>query len=729
LAQVRDIQLQSLECRLSALNLPTLNNGLKQLVEQATQALIGQGFDQQHIQLSGKLMLKYQGTDTALAVSVDPLKPKQIEDLSAIVADFEQQQRQRFGFTSDAQLIIEAIQVEGIGTSERPLTPKTAINKELTEPQPHANRKVYFAQQNWTDTPFYQREQLSPGHTINGPAIIVEPQTTIVIEPHWQLSVNGNNDLVLTKLTQALAQPQAISSNQQAQQNQQVDPIRLELFNNLFMFIAEQMGLVLKNTATSVNIKERLDFSCALFNQRGELVANAPHMPVHLGSMGESVTSIAEQNQGTMQPGDVYLINSPFHGGSHLPDLTVVTPVFNDAGSAIEFFVASRGHHADIGGLTPGSMPPDSSHIDQEGILFDNFLLLRAGQFKQTELLEKLQNHRYPARNCQLNIVDLKAQIAANQKGIEQLRAIQDQFGADVVAAYMDHMIDAAESSVQQALKKLKSGSFCYPMDDGSKIQVAVSITNDKALVDFTGSSPQQSSNFNAPYAVVKAAVLYVFRTLVDKNIPLNAGCLKPIELVVPAGSMLNPKYPAAVVAGNVETSQAITDALYGALQVSAASQGTMNNFTFGDNNYQYYETICGGTGGGLHGDGCDAVQSHMTNSRLTDPEVLEWRFPVTLEQFSIRHGSGGKGLYQGGNGVIRRMRFEQPMNASILSNRRTTAPFGLLGGEDGQPGHNFVTKANGSVVELKACDSHQLEPGDTITIETPGGGAFNKAK
>ncbi len=725
LAQVRAIRMQSIESVLDVDALKQIQPTIDSLNQEVSEALTVQRFSPAQITLQLKLQIKYQGTDTSLSVAVAA-----DDGMSQIVQQFESQYDKLYGFTDDsAAMIIESAQVEGVASSEHAATAKATEAETPAAIEPIAKRPVYF-DDSWLDTPFYQREQLLAGAVLAGPAIIIEQQTTIVLEPLWQLTVTDTNDLLLTRNEQAaIVTGKNVTGKNAAKISVTVNPIRLELFNNLFMFIAEQMGVVLKNTATSVNIKERLDFSCALFNHRAELVANAPHMPVHLGSMGESVLSIAEQNENTMLPGDVYLINSPYHGGSHLPDLTVITPVFTNAGDKVSFYVASRGHHADIGGLTPGSMPPNSQHIDQEGIIFENFLLVRNGVFNEAQLIEKLTVHQYPSRNIQQNIVDLKAQVAANQKGINELNKVEKSYGAEVVSAYMEHVIDAAEYAVKQAIGELASGTFVYPMDDGCQIKVAVTIDQQTATVDFTGTSGQQPSNFNAPLAICKAAVLYVFRTLVAKNIPLNAGCMKPIKLIVPAGCMLNPQSPAAVVAGNVETSQVITDALYGALGISAGAQGTMNNFTFGNDEHQYYETICGGTGAGKHGNGCDAVQSHMTNSRLTDPEVLEWRYPVRLESFSIRPDSGGKGVglngKVGGNGVIRKISFQQPMSGAILSNRRIVPPFGLSGGEPGKVGRNYVLKADGSVVNLKSCDQHALEVGDTFVIETPGGGGF----
>lgn len=509
----------------------------------------------------------------------------------------------------------------------------------------------------------------------------------------------------------------------------QPDPIRLEIFKNLYQFIAEQMGIVLQNTAASVNIKERLDFSCAIFDASGLLVANAPHIPVHLGSMSESVRSLINDKSDTLKPGNVYLSNNPYNGGTHLPDVTAITPVFDEDGKQILFYVASRGHQADIGGMTPGSMPPQSTTVEEEGILFDNFLLVEEGNFQETAVRELLFNHPYPARNPDQNIADFKAQIAANERGVQELRKMVSQYGLQTVQAYMNFVQSNAEESVRKAIDVLSDGSFIYEMDNGAQIQVKVTIAreNRSATIDFTGTSKQLNSNFNAPKAVTQAAVLYVFRTLVDDNIPLNAGCLKPLEIIIPEGCMLNPTYPAAVVAGNVETSQTIVDALYGALGVMAASAGTMNNFTFGNEQYQYYETICGGSGAGAHFDGTDAVQTHMTNSRLTDPEVLETRYPVQVESFCLRPGSGGKGKHRGGNGVIRRILFLEPMTANILSNHRFVPPFGLNGGEPGLVGRNSIERQDGTQEILEFPATVEMKPGDVFVIETPGGGGFGK--
>ncbi|EAZ90773.1 hydantoinase B/oxoprolinase family protein [Crocosphaera chwakensis] len=505
------------------------------------------------------------------------------------------------------------------------------------------------------------------------------------------------------------------------------DPIYLEIFKNLYQFIAEQMGITLQNTASSVNIKERLDFSCAIFDQQGLLVANAPHIPVHLGSMSESIKSLIQDKENKLQPGDVYLSNNPYNGGTHLPDVTAITPVFDDNNQHILFYVASRGHQADIGGITPGSMPPHSTSILEEGILFDNFLLVEKGQFREQKVRDILADNHYPARNPEQNIADFQAQIAANEKGLQELQKMVSQYGLETVQAYMKFVQDNAEECVRKAIEVLTDGEFNYQMDQGAVIKVKVTINNQtrSVTIDFTGTSEQLNNNFNAPKAVTQAAVLYVFRTLVNDDIPLNAGCLKPLQLIIPEGSMLNPKYPAAVVAGNVETSQVIVDTLYGALGILAASQGTMNNFTFGNETYQYYETICGGSGAGINFNGTDAVQTHMTNSRLTDPEVLEFRYPVLIEEFKIRKNSGGKGQYSGGNGVIRNIKFLEPMTANILSSHRVISPFGLAGGEAGKVGKNWVKRKDGTKEILNSTATIEMEFGDNFIIETPGGGGF----
>jgi 5-oxoprolinase (ATP-hydrolysing) len=584
----------------------------------------------------------------------------------------------------------------------------------------------------WQSVAFFDRDALEANDIIDGPAVIRESNTTTVIEPGWRAEVT-RQDCVVMRRVQPLMRGKAIGT--------QADPVLLEVFNNLFMSIAEQMGVALANTATSVNIKERLDFSCALFDAEGQLIANAPHMPVHLGSMGESVQEILQRRAGGMVPGDVFVLNAPYAGGTHLPDVTVVMPVFLKEGDSDQgigggqnerqpaFFVAARGHHADIGGITPGSMPSDSTHIDEEGVLLDNVQLVAGGRFLEAEMRALLLSGPYPARNVEQNLADLRAQVAACQKGSAELLAMVGQYGVDVVQAYMQHVQRNAEEAVRRAIDALHDGEFTCEMDSGATVRVAIRIDHQhrEAVVDFTGTSAQRADNFNAPRSVTRAAVLYVFRTLVDDDIPMNAGCLVPLRLIIPEGTMLNPRYPAAVVAGNVETSQIITDCLYGALGVLAASQGTMNNFTFGNDRHQYYETISGGAGAGPDFDGADAVQTHMTNSRLTDPEVLEWRFPVQLDSFAIRRGSGGAGAHRGGDGVERRIRFLKPMTAVLLANRRRVSPFGLEGGEPAAPGANWIERADGTREQFGATHQASMERGDVFVIQTPGGGGFGR--
>ncbi|MEL0012318.1 MAG: hydantoinase B/oxoprolinase family protein, partial [Alphaproteobacteria bacterium] len=580
----------------------------------------------------------------------------------------------------------------------------------VSEVEAHMAGKVH-------PTPVYERDALAPGAAIDGPAIVSEAVATTVVEPGWRATVTERGDLVLERV---------VAARRDAAIGTEVDPVMLEVFNNLYMSIAEQMGVTLQNTAYSVNIKERLDFSCAIFDPDGNLVANAPHMPVHLGSMSESIRAVIRNNTGKMAPGDVYVLNAPYNGGTHLPDVTVITPVFGEGGDIL-FYVGSRGHHADIGGISPGSMPPDSKVIEDEGVLIDNFKAVDRGTFREDSFRELLSSGAYPARNPDQNVADLQAQIAANEKGVAELRRMVEQFGLKTVHAYMRHVQDNAEESVRRVIDVLKDGAFTYPLDNGAEIHVRVSIdrASRSAKVDFTGTSDQLDSNFNAPTAIARAAVLYVFRTLVDDDIPMNEGCLKPIEIVIPEGSMLAPVYPAAVVAGNVETSQAITDSLYCALGVMAAAQGTMNNFTFGNARHQYYETICGGAGAGPDFDGTSAVHTHMTNSRLTDPEILEWRFPVLLESFEVREGSGGAGAHHGGDGVHRRVRFLEEMDVMMLANRRQIPPYGLNGGSPGAAGRNWLERMDGSRVEMTATDRVQAGPGDVFVVETPGGGGF----
>jgi 5-oxoprolinase (ATP-hydrolysing) len=703
---------RAVEARLGGCDLEDIAEAL---ALEARNELVAQGIPADQIAVERKVHLKYEGTDTALIVPLG--------SAAAMGRDFEAAYRKQFSFLMPGRaLVAEAVSVEAIARGEK------HREQQITgKPEPRPAETVrMFAGGRWREAPLYRRDDLGPGSRIDGPAIIAEANATTVVEPEWRASVTSLNHMVLERIKEKKTSTAVGTS---------VDPVMLEIFNNLYMSIAEQMGLRLQNTAYSVNIKERLDFSCALFDAEGNLIANAPHMPVHLGSMGESIKTVIRLNSGKMKPGDVYVLNAPYNGGTHLPDVTVITPVFDPGTQEILFYVGSRGHHADIGGITPGSMPPGSRVVEEEGVLIDNFLLVEQGRWREKELIALLTSGRYPVRNVQQNIADLQAQVAANEKGVQELRRMVAHFGLDVVRAYMRHVQDNAEESVRRVIERmsgsLKDSEFDYPLDNGARIKVRITIGSDRraARIDFSGTSAQLPNNFNAPAAVCMAAVLYVFRTLVDDDIPLNAGCLKPLEVVIPDGCMLRPRYPAAVVAGNVETSQCITDALYGALGVLAASQGTMNNFTFGNERYQYYETVAGGSGAGPDFDGADVVQTHMTNSRLTDPEVLEWRYPVRLESFEIRQGSGGRGRRRGGHGAVRRMRFLEPMTAAILSGHRLVRPHGLHGGEAGAPGRNYVLRADGRTSELGPFDQTEMGAGDLFVIETPGGGGYGTIK
>lgn len=720
LADVTAMRERAVEAPLSEAVMPGLAKAVAALTDDACAELHRQGFADADIAATATLMLKTEGSDTAL--------PIPFADLSAMRAAFDEAHRRRFGFmTTDRALVVEAATVEAAGRSPIAAAPpdqqrprSSALPPRLGNAKLRIDGKDHFI-------PVYNRDELPSGAKIFGPALIVERIAATVLDPGWGAEVAANRTLILTKQDE---QRRAAAVSAAAEPGKKADPVLLEVFNNLFMSAAEQMGFTLEKTAYSVNIKERLDFSCALFDGDGALIANAPHMPVHLGSMGESVRSVIQSCVGLMRPGDAYMLNDPYRGGTHLPDITVVSPVFDEAGKELLFYVASRGHHADVGGVTPGSMPPDSKSIAEEGVLLTDAPLVRDGVFLENEVLARFAAGPYPARNIRQNIGDLKAQVAANERGAQELRRMVARYGLATVRAYMRHVQDNAEEQVRKAVHKLSDGCFVVESDDGTQIKVAVSInrSNRSARVDFTGSSPQQPNNFNAPAAVCRAAVLYVFRTLVDQDIPMNEGCMRPIDIVIPEGCMLRPRPPAAVVAGNVETSQCVTDALYGALGIMASAQGTMNNLTFGDDRRQYYETICGGSGAGPDFDGTDAVQTHMTNSRLTDPEVLEWRFPVLLESFRIRRGSGGKGRRRGGDGTVRRLRFLEPMTAAILANRRRVPPFGLAGGGPGATGRAWVARRDGSVIHLGSCDCIDMQPGDVLTVETPGGGGYGYA-
>jgi 5-oxoprolinase (ATP-hydrolysing) len=708
LAQVRALREEAVERRLEPAAIAEIEEKCVKLGEQCVHELAEQGAAFER--LEKRVHLKYDGTDTSLAVP--------LASLEAMRGDFERLYRGRFSFLMPGRhLVAEAVSVEAVGRADAPAGLIVASPVSIAKPPPIATVAMTTGGARH-DAPVYQRDKLPPGTRIAGPAVIAERNATTVVEPEWEAQVTERDHLVLERVVERKAR-YALGTT--------ADPVMLEVFNNLFMSIAEQMGVRLAQTAYSVNIKERLDFSCALFDAEGNLIANAPHMPVHLGSMGESIKTVIAKNAGRMKPGDVYVLNDPYNGGTHLPDVTVISPVFSDDGGEILFYVGSRGHHADIGGITPGSMPPFSKNVEEEGVLLDNVKLVEDGRMLEAEMRALLASARYPARNPDQNIADLRAQVAANEKGVQELKRMVAHFGLDVVRAYMRHVQDNAEECVRRVIGVLKDGAFSYEMDNGAVIKVRIAIGADRrsATIDFTGTSAQLASNFNAPSAVVYAAVLYVFRTLVDDDIPLNAGCLKPLTVIIPEGSMLNPRSPAATVAGNVETSQCLTDALYGALGVMAASYGTMNNFTFGNDRYQYYETVSGGTGAGEGFDGTDTVQAHMTNSRLTDPEVLEWRFPVRIDSHEIRRGSGGAGKWHGGNGATRRVRFMEPMTAAILAGHRRIPPYGMAGGGPGAVGANWVERADGSRTDLSYADETDMKAGDVFVIETPGGGGY----
>ncbi|MFG2918799.1 hydantoinase B/oxoprolinase family protein [Kitasatospora sp. NPDC048298] len=688
-----------------------------ELAQTATGELLDQGVPRNRIRLTHRARLRYQGTDTTIGVPLG--------EPAGMRAEFEERHRATYSFLMDRPLVVEALAVEGTGLTEQPaldaLSPAgaaaeptgTAAEPTGTTAEPAAVR--LYTGGRWSQVPLLERESMRADDTVAGPAVIAEANATTVVDAGWKATVTAAGHLLVEQV--GATAEEAVPTT--------ADPVLLEVFNNLFMAIAQQMGARLESTAQSVNIKERLDFSCALFDPDGNLVANAPHIPVHLGSMGTTVKEVLRRQGPRMRPGDAYAVNDPYHGGTHLPDITVVTPVFDPDGKDVLFFVASRGHHAEIGGTAPGSMPADSREIHQEGVLFDNWPLVVDGRLREEETVRLLTEAPYPSRDPDTNLADLRAQIAANRKGVDEVNAMIDHFGLDVVQAYMRHVQDNAEQAVRRAVEGLTDGTYRYETDSGAVIAVSVRVDRRErsAVIDFTGTSPQLDGNLNAPSAVVTAAVLYVFRTLVADDIPLNDGCLRPLRIVVPPGSMLAPEYPAAVAAGNVETSQAIVGALYAALGVQAEGSGTMNNLSFGNAEHQYYETIASGSGAGPDFDGADAVQTHMTNSRLTDPEVLEWRLPVLVEEFAVRPGSGGTGRHHGGNGALRRLRFREPMTVSLLTGHRRVPPYGLDGGSPGALGDNRVLRADGTVEELPGCGSAELAAGDALEIRTPGGG------
>jgi len=708
LAETRVMKQATVEALLDAVSMERIRALTDDMRVHAETEIERQGVDRSRTRTEVRVHIKYAGSDSALEIDLG--------SLGEMSAGFDAAYRRRFAFTMPGTpLVAESVSVEVIGTSDGadaevpPLRPR-AVAVPANTCEIYMGGALHL-------TPVFDRAALPEGQVIAGPAVIFDAASTTVVEPGWAAVHTARGDLVLER-TAAKAARHASA---------EADPVRLEIFNNLFMSVAEQMGAALQNTAYSVNIKERLDFSCALFDAQGSLIANAPHMPVHLGSMGDSVRAAMSVNPAA---GDVIALNNPYNGGTHLPDVTVVMPIYEEGGGRLLFVVAARGHHADLGGKTPGSMPSNSTTLDEEGVLIDNFLLVSGGEFREAALRRLLGSGRYPVRNVEQNLGDIKAQVAACARGARELLKLMEGLGRDVVLAYMDHVRANAAESVRRMLKALPNGRFRYEMDNGAVVHVAITVDQaaGRAIIDFTGTSAQLPDNFNAPTPICRAAVLYVVRTLLDDDIPMNDGYLEPIELVIPDGSMLSPHYPAAVVAGNVETSQAVTDALYGATGRLAAAQGTMNNFTFGNDEHQYYETICGGAGAGEGFDGTSAVHTHMTNSRLTDPEVLEWRFPVVVQAFHVRQGSGGAGRWRGGDGVVRRIMFREKMTASLLSNRRRVAPFGLDGGASGAPGRGWVERANGDVTPIGATAEVQVEDGDVFVIETPGGGGYGAA-
>jgi 5-oxoprolinase (ATP-hydrolysing) len=709
LADIIAMREQAVEAPLTEDGLETLAETIVPLERDARAEVTAEGVPPERITAAHRAHLRYQGTDTAVIVGVG--------SLADMTAAFEAEYSRRFSFLMpDKPVIVEAVSVEVTGIQPR----FDDTDDPARSAQKNPDRVRMFTGGTWAEVDLYERSGLPAGHVIDGPAIVTEELATTVVEPGWQAVVTGRGDLLLSRVA---ARPDRADVGTTA------DPVMLEIFNNLFMSVAEQMGVRLQSTAHSVNIKERLDFSCAVFDADGGLIANAPHMPVHLGSMGESIKMVIKRNAGRIRRGDVYVLNDPYHGGTHLPDITVVTPVFSTGNDDIWFYVASRGHHAEIGGVSPGSMPAASTKVEEEGVLIDNWLLVQDWRLREAETTELLKTAEYPSRDPATNVADLRAQIAANEKGIAELHKMVQHFGLDVVHAYMGHVQENAAESVRRVITALHDGEFGYELDNGAVVQVAVRVNREDrtAEIDFTGTSPQLPGNFNAPSSVAMAAVLYVFRTLVDDDIPLNSGCLQPLHVIIPPGTMLSPGYPAAVAAGNVETSQVVTGALYAALGVMAEGSGTMNNVTFGNDRYQYYETVASGSGAGDGFDGTDVVQTKMTNSRLTDPEVLEWRYPVLLESYRIRPGSGGAGRWRGGHGGVRRLRFGEPMTVTTLTGHRRVPAFGLAGGEPGALGRHWIEHPDGRVTPMGGCDSVPVQAGDVFVIETPGGGGYGR--
>ena len=769
LADIRSVRQQAIEEPFGDAGRQALARVARKLARSVIDEVAGQGVAADKIALHVRAHIRYAGTDAALIVVASPqTKGKQtgrapLASLQKMQSAFERTHKARFGFVDRSKkLVLEAVSVEAVGGGATFKEPSQKIRR--SKPPAPARRTRFYSGGKWRRAAVYTRETLVPGHTLKGPAIVVEPHQTVVVEDGWRAELTGKNHLVLCRIKK-LVRPRAVGTR--------ADPVMLEVFNNLFMSIAEQMGVALQNTAYSVNIKERLDFSCAVFDGGGSLIANAPHMPVHLGSMDRAVETIIRENHGKIRPGDVYAINAPYNGGTHLPDITVCTPVFSTlrrrsggegrralarrsagpirksalhppplsttslrfTGGAeapqpeILFWVASRGHHADVGGISPGSMSPNATSIEQEGVYIDNFKLVDRGRFREKDIDTLLAGGSHPARNPVQNVNDLKAQIAANEKGVQELHNMVRHFTLPVARAYMRHVQDNAAESVRRVIDRLHDSSFSVEMDQGTVIKVRIKVDRKKreATVDFTGTSPEQPDNFNAPEPVTRAAVLYVFRVMVDDDIPMNAGCLRPIRIVIPKKSLLSPEYPAAVVAGNVETSQEVTNCLFGALGAMAAAQGTMNNLNFGNARYQYYETICSGSPAGPGFPGTDAVHTHMTNTRLTDPEILEFRYPVLLEDFHIRKDSGGRGHWNAGDGIKRTIRFLEKMECTILSGHRRVPPFGLAGGEDGRVGENRVRRRDGSLEKLSGCDATVLNAGEAIIIQTPTAGGYGR--